>query len=265
MKISILCNDKSTKDFEKYHGFSAFVSTSAGNFIYDTGFGDVAVYNAEKLGINLKETKGIIISHGHYDHTGGLETILKETGPIDVYVGINAFAKKVKGNRNIGFPLSKEEYKNLGANIITVKESMGINPEVRLFTCAPLETGEEPGKEFQKESEGETKRDLFEEELTLGLTGERGTFVITGCSHRGIGNILSMIDEHNFSIKGIIGGFHLNSDNTYGINKALEIFKKFNVMYIGPCHCTDASVISQLKQTLKERIFEVKAGDEFII
>lgn len=67
------------------HGFSAYVETTEGRYLFDTGRGDVVVRNAEALDVDLTRLNAIIISHGHYDHTGGLELVLGTTGSIDVY------------------------------------------------------------------------------------------------------------------------------------------------------------------------------------
>lgn len=265
MKISILCNDKSGNDFEKCHGFSSLIETSTASFIYDTGFGDVAVNNAKRLGINLKKVRGIIISHGHYDHTDGLKSFLKETGPIDVFVGIKAFAKKVKGDKNIGFPLSRGEAEKMGANIIKVEEPIEIHPGLKIFTCAKLSTGEEPCEEFVIKTENGVKRDFFQEELTLVLRDGNSAHVITGCSHRGIGNILLDIHNQGFTIKSVVGGFHLTKDNISGVDTGCKILKKLEIPLIRPCHCTGDTVVEKMKHELPGKVFEVNGGDVYII
>ncbi|MCB1223176.1 MAG: MBL fold metallo-hydrolase, partial [Mesotoga sp.] len=70
MKITVLCNDKGLEGFKSEHGISFFIELNGKKFLFDTGSTDVAVKNAEKLGIDLSEVESIIISHGHYDHLG---------------------------------------------------------------------------------------------------------------------------------------------------------------------------------------------------
>ena len=261
MKISILCNDKSRPGYANIHGFSVHIETPEANLIYDTGNGSVAVENALKAGIDLNRLDGIVISHGHYDHTGGLTSFLKETGPIDVYTGRGAFEGKFKGNREIGFPLSMKDYEELGARIKIVGADREIFPGVKIFTGADLSTGEQPDPVFLTGTSDEKRRDLFEEELTLAITDLEETFVITGCSHRGIGNILLMVSKSNLSVKGVLGGFHLDSKNVVGIEKACQVFEETEIDLIAPCHCTQDSVISRLKETFSNRILEILAGD----
>lgn len=146
MRITVLCNDKAIEGFECEHGVSFFVEMNGKNYLFDTGSTDVAVKNARKLGLNLSRIELIVISHGHYDHLGGLGSALRETGAKKVLVGEGSFERKFSETTLTSPEDGRTEYERLGAIIETVWTSKEIADGVYVMTAAPLVTKERPGQ-----------------------------------------------------------------------------------------------------------------------
>ncbi|SHH39838.1 MBL fold metallo-hydrolase [Thermosipho atlanticus] len=260
MKVWVLVNDKSEAKYGSEHGFSVFVKYGDKKILFDTGQSNLFFENAKKLGLNLRKLDAVVISHGHYDHGNGLEYLLKETGPKQVFVGRGFFNHRYSEKRYVGLRHNREYYEKLGGEFRVVEKDFELFKGIKIVTAAPMITFEQPEKRFRIEDEfKKLKQDLFEDELYLSIGTSDGIVVITGCSHRGIVNIVSHLSK-NGKIKAVIGGFHLlnKTDNElYKISKSLNTF---HVESIYPCHCTGSKAINILKKNLKAKVEECLTG-----
>ncbi|ACR79639.1 MBL fold metallo-hydrolase [Kosmotoga olearia] len=260
MKIWILINDKAKAGFESEHGFSALIEFRDKKIIFDTGQSDVFLKNARKLGLDLRNIDAVVISHGHYDHGNGLESLLRETGPKRIFIGNGFFNHKYGGGKYIGLEHTIDYYEKLGGKFQTIEKDSEIFDGIQLLTAVPMVSFEQPEKRFKVEDESKKlKRDFFEEELYLSLESPEGTIIITGCSHRGIINIMSHLSKDK-KIKAIVGGFHLIKKTDEELYKIAESLKAFQFESLYPCHCTGNKAIKILKEIFNSQVNECLSG-----
>ncbi|MCD6546053.1 MAG: MBL fold metallo-hydrolase [Thermotogae bacterium] len=263
MKVIVLCNDKSLEGFENEHGLSILVEIGEEYYLFDTGSSDVAIRNAEKLNIDLSKITAIVISHAHYDHIGGLGEFLKKLeNKTRVYIGPNAFLPKFSGERYAGPPNSKEEYEKLGAEFREVHKIISLNENIHILPKAPLVTWERPSKEFNILINDKKRSDFFDEELTMLITNDGSVSVITGCSHRGIGNIVLNVSKR-WKVENLIGGLHLRDKGQSDIEKIIDIFKDLKIKRLLVGHCTGDNAIKIFMENRDVDVKEIMAGQIF--
>ncbi len=245
MKITVLCNDVAREGFFFEHGLSLLINDDT---LFDTGTSDVALKNAHKLGVDLSKVKRIFISHGHYDHIGGLVYLLKEMSNVDLYVHEKALIPKYSGKRFAGVPYDWKEVERK-ARVHLVEGDTEIDNFNIINNVPTVEKNIDPN--FLVEG----RHDLFEDEINLYKDG----ILITGCAHRGVDNILEKASEI-FDVRVVMGGFHLKDSSMERIEEVLKVFKQHDVKVI-PMHCTGEKAIKFFKENLGDRCIIARAGD----
>ena len=250
------------------HGFSAFVETPDFNFLFDTGQGKALVNNALALKKDLSSIKFLYLSHGHYDHTGGMENLLKIKSPLTVYTHKDAFLKRYWSKNNVkiyvGIPFSKAYLESLGANFVYEKEFREI--EKGIYSSGEVERKtrfEKIDEEMKVENEnGELVQDQIWDDFSLAIDTSKGLVVILGCAHSGIVNILNHFINKTGrkEIYAVIGGTHLGFATDEQINATLEVIDKYNIQKLGASHCTGLEVGAKLYNKLKDRFFFAGVG-----
>jgi 7,8-dihydropterin-6-yl-methyl-4-(beta-D-ribofuranosyl)aminobenzene 5'-phosphate synthase len=249
------------------HGLSIFMETDRGNYLLDTGQGKAIVNNALVLGIDLRTIKGIIMSHHHWDHTGGLGPVLDLKGAVDIYAHPDFFKESysVTGNtaRYIGVPYPRALLEAKGAKFNFSAEFHQIEPGLWLTGEVPRRTDYElgDGKQMVKSGEGYVKDDLRDDQSVVVETG-KGLFIILGCCHSGIINTLSYIMEKmgRRPIYAVIGGTHLGPVSDMQRDKSIAALKEFNIERLGVSHCTGQKTASLLAGEFGERFFFCNVG-----
>ncbi len=249
------------------HGLSIFMETDRGNYLLDTGQGKAIVNNALVLGIDLRTIKGIIMSHHHWDHTGGLGPVLDLKGAVDIYAHPDFFKESysVTGNtvRYIGVPYPRPLLEAKGATFKFSAEFRQIEPGLWLTGEVPRRTDYElgDGKQMIKSGEGYVKDDLRDDQSVVVET-EKGLFIILGCCHSGIINTLSYIMEKmgRRPIYAVIGGTHLGPVSDMQRDKSIAALKGFDIERLGVSHCTGQKTASLLAGEFGERFFFCNVG-----
>jgi 7,8-dihydropterin-6-yl-methyl-4-(beta-D-ribofuranosyl)aminobenzene 5'-phosphate synthase len=249
------------------HGLSIFMETDRGNYLLDTGQGKAIVNNALVLGIDLRTIKGIIMSHHHWDHTGGLGPVLDLKGAVDIYAHPDFFKESysVTGNtaRYIGVPYPRPLLEAKGAKFNFSAEFRQIEPGLWLTGEVPRHTDYELGdrKQMIRSGEGYVKDDLQDDQSVVVET-EKGLFIILGCCHSGIINTLSYIMEKmgRRPIYAVIGGTHLGPVSDMQRDKSIAALKEFNIERLGVSHCTGQKTASLLAGEFGERFFFCNVG-----
>lgn len=231
------------------HGFSAYVETSSGNFLFDTGgISGAAVANASVLGINLHQTDTVVLSHGHVDHTGGLLKLLYlRRKPTDVYCHPDLFKDRYwimpggKGRTFVGMPYKKTALEGLGARFIEIKQFTELYKEIFLTGEVPRKTDFETGdKDLICGLKEDSPKDNVEDDVSIVIKKDDGLIVLLGCAHAGIINILNYAVEKTgvSKIKGVVGGTHLGMSSEEQMTKSIEALGGFEIEKIVPSHCT---------------------------
>ncbi len=249
------------------HGWAVYLETNQGNFLFDTGQGKAIINNALYFKKDLSIIKGIIISHHHWDHTGGLFDVLQQTGKIKVYshpdIFKNSYSVRSRVARNIGIPFRQEILESKGAEFVFNTEPEEIVPGMVFSGEIPRKTSFEKGdnKLMVKSKKGFIQDNILDDQ-TLIIKTDKGLFIILGCSHSGIVNIINYAikmtgQEH---IHTIIGGTHLGPADEETREKSIHALKKFDIERIGVSHCTGLEVSARLSQEFKERFFYCNVG-----
>ncbi|MBH1939642.1 MBL fold metallo-hydrolase [Mobilitalea sibirica] len=267
--ITLLENSTISKAYKNKHGLSLYIETSKHKILFDTGPDTTFLHNANKLGVNLEDIDIAIISHGHFDHGGGLEAFLNLNHKANVYLGKDSFDHhliKLFGFIKYNIGLKKELINN--ERLVFVDGILKIDDELTLFGNITGEKLIPPGnKNLLKEyGKGLIKKDDFQHEINL-LVNENDKYTLfCGCAHKGIINIIEQSKEIIKSdLDTVIGGFHLmglTDKKTSSINFLDELaddLNKRNINKYYTCHCTGEKP-SKYLGTKMQNLFEVKTG-----
>ena len=272
MKVTTLIENNSSnrEDLDTEHGLSVYIEVDGKNILFDTGQSGNFIDNAKKLGIDLKNLDYVVISHGHYDHSGGFERLIKDINPdIKLYIGQGFFNEKYDlisedNFRFIGNSFNEDYLKENDIPIKYINEdTFKITENLLVFTnFNRKEEYENTNQTLYLKEDGKYNKDMFYDEISLGLKTNEGLFVIVGCSHPGIINILDTISQRtNMDIHGVIGGTHLVKEDDEQINKVIEYLKEKNIKIVGACHCTGKQGETMLSQQLEENFINNNTGD----
>jgi len=274
MRVVTLCENSAglRREVLAEHGFSAYVEFGDYRMIFDAGQTTTAVHNASVLGIDLGGVP-IALSHGHYDHTGGLVSLLEKTGPVTVYAHPDVFASRYSQRggalRQIGIPFRKEDLEKMGAEFEFSRKAREIHPGLWL-------TGEVPRlAEFETASEnlvvlsddGEITIDPILDDQALVLVLERGLFVLLGCAHSGMINTLEHAKRVTGvdTILGVAGGTHLGFGGEEKLPKTIEALRSLDLEILAPSHCTGFFAASVLAATYPDRFVNNCVGTEIVL
>lgn len=264
------------KDLKAEHGLSFLIKTGDCKILFDVGQTGIVLENAKLLGEDLKDVDFIILSHGHYDHTGGLEKVLEVNKTAKIIMKKTILQQKYSsttGNiREIGFKL-KDSYKNYPNEFLILEEDYVLNENIKIITEIKEYTDfEKNEKKLFTRGKGEYIIDKFQDELFLAIVKDEKLNIITGCSHNGIINILkSAIEKIKINnINLVLGGMHLSGiklnerylqeKNNKKIKKTIEKLKKISLDKIYTNHCTGIDGFIKLKNILGDKIFYSYTG-----
>lgn len=260
MVIKVLAeNTVSCDNFVAEHGLSLYIETPKHKLLFDLGQTDILFQNAEILGVNIENVDIVVISHAHYDHTGGLKTFLKRNSKALIYMNENVFGDYFSEDRYIGMDKSLLE----NDRIIFTKDNFEIDDELYLFTANKTPIKHKTYSHQSKLEQSCLVRDDYKHEQYLLIKENSSTSLISGCSHKGILNIIDFAKQHKAT--NIIGGFHLKDLDKYegsviilrdlatSLNSCKEI-----TFYT--CHCTGTLQYDFLKKAINNRLNYISTG-----
>ncbi|MCI6639447.1 MAG: MBL fold metallo-hydrolase [Pygmaiobacter massiliensis] len=269
MKVTTLIENENADHPQLFceHGLSMLVETGGFSILFDTGATGHFMDNAKKLGIDLSHLNAVVVSHGHFDHAGGLVRLLQELDDsVPVYVGDGFLEEKYKktpqGYRYLGVPPLKNPQRLHQLEKTTkLKDGIWI---VKNFT--KTNEFEKPNPLFVKKQKDGWQLDLFSDEIALAVRCRQGLVVIAGCSHIGIVNLLRSVQAQlAMPIFGVIGGSHLVEADTARLSATLDAFKQMGIQRCWLSHCTGLPAMEFLEQQFAGSFFKNHTGNQIEI
>lgn len=271
LKLTILVDNNTLIDryFFAEPGLSIHIQDDDINLLFDVGYSDIFLKNAQKMNIFLSQLDYVAISHGHLDHTWGLESLIKYYTE-RIIEHLPHKTPTVLGHPNTFLSVTFAGIPEIGSNISENKLkkhfNLSLKREPQWITANLVYLGEIPRlNQFEVNhalgyKENEEKEDYIPEDTALVYKSSQGLVIITGCSHSGICNIIEYAKDicSEKKIYDIIGGFHLLNPSHEQVSGTLDYLKGADVNRIHPCHCTDLKSKIQLSTVIP--IEEVGVG-----
>ncbi len=274
-RITILCENRTciTQGVTGEHGFSALIEKNGEKLLLDTGQGLSLTPNARAMGVALDEISKIALSHGHYDHTGGLLKLPLQKDRIDIYAHPQVFSQKYSvkksdtGNsyKYIGIPATQEAIESgLNAQFIFTTQFTQISDGVFFSGEVPRTSDFETAdaRLLIKIQDGYQPDPLIDD-ASLLIETNAGPVILTGCAHSGIVNTMEHFSEQtgHTSFHSVIGGTHLGFLNSPDqLEKTMEAFERFDVRKIAVSHCTGNEAAAACYNRFGERFAFANAG-----
>jgi len=274
MRITALAeNESHFENLVSEHGLSLYIETKKHQLLFDTGQGSLFAENAVKLGVDLTQIDLCILSHGHYDHGGGLRTFLKLNTKSPIYTNIKSFGEYYANRAN-----APKEYIGLDKTLPFVERFvftggyLAVEDGIEIFSSVTGQTLLPAGNSDLFEKTGDSFiPDNFSHEQNLILTENGKTILIAGCAHKGIINIVESFHD----LKGcypdhVVGGFHLYNKASGGSEdedtvNAIGRYLLLTGSKYYTCHCTGMAAYNSLKTVMTDKIDYLSTGNQINI
>jgi len=269
IQISILVDNNTKPDLKKEHGFSVWIGVSGHRILFDTGQGQALIYNSASLGCDLSLADALILSHGHYDHTGSVSHVLNHNPIMKVYCHSDVLLPRYS-IQDIAVPkdismsaVDKTAILDLPiGQVCWIAHPERIYPNIGLSGPIPrIHSLENTGGPFFLDQEG-TRPDPIEDDMAMWIQSERGLIIITGCCHSGLINTVNHVRRVSGEekISAIIGGFHLSHASYQRLEATCQALQEWNVDTIIPCHCTGDEAVVLMQNKLGGKVVQGYAG-----
>jgi 7,8-dihydropterin-6-yl-methyl-4-(beta-D-ribofuranosyl)aminobenzene 5'-phosphate synthase len=266
MRVVIVADDAAgRRGLLGEHGLSLRVETDGHRLLFDTGQGLALGHNAEALGIRLARVDAVVLSHGHYDHTGGLAQVLSGRRGLPVYAQPESLAPRYsRGNgecREVGMPTAARQALTQRGAFRSSRVPLPAGGGVRVTGSIPrLTQFEGEAGTFLLDAEGHEPDPLADDQAAFVET-RAGTVVLLGCAHAGVVNTLRQVESLTTGpIHAVIGGMHLRGAAPERIEATVRALVERDVKRVVPCHCTGLPATAALVREFGSRCTPGQVG-----
>ncbi|MGV8079274.1 MAG: MBL fold metallo-hydrolase [Syntrophales bacterium] len=266
--ITILVDNRATPGLMAEHGLSLWIETGEQRILFDTGQGAALVPNAWALGVDLAGTDLLVLSHGHYDHVGGIPHVLRRAGHVEIYChpGVVMPRYAIRDGQARAIHMPKESSAALDRfpeqRLHWIQHPLSLTENIGLTGPVPRECEfEDTGGPFYLDREGRNA-DPIEDDLALWIRTEEGLVICVGCCHAGLLNTLQHVQRLNggMRIRAVIGGFHLLNAGRERLERTVTELLSLDPDQVIPCHCTGEHAAAFLLDALGSKGMPGAAG-----
>jgi 7,8-dihydropterin-6-yl-methyl-4-(beta-D-ribofuranosyl)aminobenzene 5'-phosphate synthase len=253
------------------HGLSFHVQCGERSLLFDAGQTGLAVINAETLRLPLDRLEAIVLSHGHYDHTGGVPAVLDAAPNARVYLHLAAFEKKFSQNANgPARPIGRSDCvkqsirKCAGGFIETSGRAEIIEGVFATGEIPRANAYEDTGGAFFLDAEC-TRPDPLKDDQALVIDLGRSVILLLGCAHAGVVNTLDYIQQLGGKkpVSAVIGGLHLGSASEERIQQTITRLRDAQLDILAPVHCTGLPATAKMWRAFPEMFRSAGVGEVF--
>ncbi len=253
------------------HGISFLIEKDTHTLLFDTGQSGAFLFNASELRLNIAAVEHVILSHGHYDHTGGFRALCDRIDGFDLTMGKGFFQEK--------YGLRNGSYEFLGNNFDeTFLMERGIPYRELESQVSEIVPGVHAVTQFERKYADEKinprfvlrrgegfAEDRFEDELLLTVDTPQGLVVILGCAHPGMKNMLATVRSVlRRPIYAILGGTHLVEAPQESMQLSVDFLSDESLKLVGVSHCTGSEAMEKLRES-NPRYFHNRTGSSLVI
>lgn len=260
------------RELRAEHGLAFHLQVGPQSLLFDTGQSELIAHNARLLGVDLAAIQAVALSHGHYDHTGGLEAVCRLAPQAPVHVHPAAltprFARNPDGTtRSVGGSSTGLQADRLQSGLVRTNTApVEVLPGIFLTGEIPRETDfEDVGGPFVLDEAG-TRPDPMEDDQALFFDTQDGLVVLLGCAHAGVVNTLRHVRRltRGRPIHAVLGGMHLLAASPERMDRTVAALRELGVQRLGPAHCTGAAATARLWTEFPQACAVCSVGSRFV-
>ena len=272
VELTILLDGPSDSSVPAEQGLSILVRGPGRTMLFDCGGSvEALASSAAQLGPGASGINGVILSHGHCDHTGGLAALASSLPEgTEVFAHAGAFSRRWADEpgsslKDLSCPRTADWLTGAGFRLHWVREPQKI--EDWMILSGPIGGPPVDEASYVVRKGEELVEDTFEDEIFVLLRGQDGWVVLTGCCHRGLRNTLrcARFLAHDEPISAIVGGLHLEDASQGRLDDAIELFRQTPGTKIYPCHCTGNDAVEYLRVHLPQQVYPIGAGSKITL
>jgi 7,8-dihydropterin-6-yl-methyl-4-(beta-D-ribofuranosyl)aminobenzene 5'-phosphate synthase len=257
---------------EARHGLSLYIEIENHKLLFDTGTDDSIIKNAAIMQVDLSSVEAVVLSHGHYDHAGGLRTFFQQNDHAPVYLLEGAQNKFYSLSRGLPYRyigIDPSLFEEFGSRFRFFNHRLALFDHVQLYAVKDFGEFRPHNDVLFVDKNNERILDDFSHELVMSIEEKNANVVFTGCSHQGVVNMVRTVQEAQpaLPIRCIIGGFHLSNTTTNRLTesedvviKLAERLKSIRIPKIVTGHCTGIAGMSALIPILGESLDALYSG-----
>ncbi len=267
-RLTIVVDNKAENDLVSEHGYALHIETPEGNILLDTGQRDAFFPNMEQLDLDPAKISSLVLSHGHYDHTGSVAELLKSNRNLDIYLHSAVFQPRYsldgEAPRIVKMPFKAMEAitQHNDERVHWLSRPVAISGAIGITGAISRENDfEDTGGSFYLDPDGR-EVDTIKDDIALWLHGPEGLIVCVGCCHSGLVNTLNHIISRTGEkrIAMVIGGLHLLHASAERLQKTVDSLAAFDIKKIVACHCSGDEAVRYLREHLKAEVVDGYAG-----